>query len=242
MRLRNAWLGKALSKSFDFDAITIDQVTTAHEILVSLGFPPELVAIILDLAEYWCVQQYSRKTPFEMESGKSLFWLESSSLYLQTGPIRYGEGFDSLPLITPRKTIFRTSSRDRGAEMFDEDRGPYEKQYSWFDASIFRVDECWTGGNIIEPIHAVEKTAPEGFLRGATTAGGDDYTTYYLGNDPSALPSWLCKDGTRLVGGFKMVRNGEKQMWLLQRNRRASVDFVEHEIKWERERIDGIEE
>jgi hypothetical protein len=94
--------------SFDPNAITVSQINAAHLVLISLGIPPEIAVEILDLAEYWCKQSYSRKVPLYMETGISLDWLEYSCLYLQTEPLGFGDGFSDLSRVKPQKVTVNT--------------------------------------------------------------------------------------------------------------------------------------
>jgi hypothetical protein len=55
--------------------------------------------------------------------------------------------------------------------------------------------------------------------------------------DPHPLPHWFCRDGSKVLGGFKVVHNGEKQMWLLQRNRYQTFHYLEHTVVWKREDV-----
>jgi len=226
---------------FDPNAITIEEVYAAHVALVSYGFPSEIAAVILDFAEYWHQQRCSKKVPLKLYPSSDQFW-EVSSLYLQTPPIGRGEGLDKLPIIRPRKVVFRLASRDRNAHF---EGSSYENKQSWFDASIFREDESWAGDRQ-EPIHAFHAEAisvapfTELDQRQKELEPGDKLALSYRSHDPHRIPPWFCRQGSRLKGGFKIVQDGEKPMWLLQRNRHyyySAEGYLQHTIVWKREHI-----
>jgi hypothetical protein len=68
----------------------------------------------------------------------------------------------------------------------------------------------------------------------------DKLALYYRGHDPHTIPPRFCRHGSRLKGGFKIVQNGEKSMWLLQRNRHyyySGGGCLQHTIVWKGESI-----
>jgi hypothetical protein len=148
---------------FDPNAITASQTNAAHLALISLGLPPEIATNILDLAEYWCKQTFSRKVPIHLYTGITLDWLESSCLYLQTEPLGLGDNLPHLPLVKPQKVVFRIVSCDNDA-IFSSDRERpswrYYNNLSWFNGSIFREDESWAGKRRRDPMRAKRKVSP----------------------------------------------------------------------------------
>jgi hypothetical protein len=232
---------------FDPNEITIEEIYAAQATLVSFGLPPEIATIILDFAEYWHQQRCTKEVPLKLLS-RSLDFTEVSSLYLQTPSIGRGEGLDELSVVRPRKVVFRLTSQNINLHF---GRGLYENNRSWFDASIFREDESWTGGDRQEPIYALHLKA----ISAAPFAGidrdqeklepGDEFAIYYWGNDPFTLPPWFCQDGSKFPGGFKVIHNGEKPTWLLQRNRYmsdTSEGYLEHTVVWKREDVGELRE
>jgi hypothetical protein len=222
------------------DKLTMEEVYKACNILASLGLSLEIASMILNFAEYWPVQRFARNVPLSLEAGITLDYYESSALYLQTGPLGYGEGFDLLPLATPRKVAFRIVSKDSGSEL--DLAGTYKNESSWFDASIFREDESWTGNDKDrqEPIQALERGLMEdGVLetleqwgRGGAAMERGEVAMYYLGHNPHVPPRQLAPDGLNLTGGFKFVNNTH---WLVQRNLCAGREFLEHVVEWKSE-------
>jgi hypothetical protein len=58
----------------------------------------------------------------------------------------------------------------------------------------------------------------------------------YWANDPNSLPAWLRGDeADKFAGGWKLVKNGERFMWLVQQNRRGRKNLFEHKVEWTRE-------
>jgi hypothetical protein len=232
-------------KLFDPDAITVVEIFATRNALAALGLPIELVARILNFAEYWCVQHFSQTTPLHMGVGLAqvrpyrgynagLGTKEASSLYLQTGPIGYGEGLNNLSLAVPKKTIFRVVCRDEGENMEVGRIGTFLNHASWLDASIIREDESWTGGDREEPMILLMSRAPRDVLQNTEEYALGQGVMWYLGYDPFTFPEWLCRDGerTKLQGGFKIVPHGERLTWLLQRNRVSCMEYAEKSIEW----------
>jgi hypothetical protein len=232
-----------ISKKWNPDTITIDDIREVCEILLSRGLSLELAAMILNFAEYWQVQRFTRNVPLTLEAGFVLDYVEASALYLQTGPLGYGEGFDLLPAAIPRKVVFRIVSRDSGdRSCHSEVLGTYRNGASWIDASIFREDESWTGNDKDrqEPIHVLERgliedgmlDALEGWQRGGAAMKRGETAMYYLGHNPNKLPSQLSQGGPKIKGGFELVKN---KQWLVQRNLCGGEEFLEHRIEWKSE-------
>jgi hypothetical protein len=222
------------------DTITTDDIYKVCEILASLGLSLELAAMILNFAEYWQVQRFSRSVPLALEAGFVVDYVEASALYLQTGPVGYGDGFDLQPVATPRKVVFRIVSHDGGDRTsYRELLDTYQNGASWIDATIFREDESWTGSRQ-EPIHVLERgliedgmlDALEGWERGGAAMKRGETAIYYLGHNPNILPSQLSQGGPKMKGGFELVKNLK---WLVQRNRRGEKKFLEHTIEWKSE-------
>jgi hypothetical protein len=224
---------------FDPKAITVKEIYEAHRTLVSVSLPSELAAIILDFAEYWYRHSCKKKVSLRFGSGGP--FPEASSLYLQTPPLGNGEGFDDLPLVRPRKVIFHVVGCDHNPNRgYDH----YKNGRAWFDASIFREDKSWTDGPRHEPIYALHlkalSAAPAVVIDRAhrdrkKLEHGEEFAVYYRGTDPHTLPSWFCEDGTKVEGGFKVMPNGNKQTWLLQRY--ALGRELNRTIRWSRRAI-----
>jgi hypothetical protein len=219
--------------SFDPNAITISQIKSAYQALILLGMPSEIVSDILDLAQYWCKQSYSREESVDMGLVGRDF-PETSCLYLQTEPLGFGDGFNDIFRVRPQRVVFRISSSDNSLYLSYRD---YYNNLSWFSASIFRVDECWTHKRRWDPMTMIQRKSPTW-----RTEDGDVYWNHqrigvndlpvYCGEDPDTLPEWLCRDAPdKLRGGFKLVKNGERLMWVLQLNRRAE-GVSEYTIEW----------
>ena len=65
----------------------------------------------------------------------------------------------------------------------------------------------------------------------------------HQGIDPAVLPEWLCPDQDEFIrGGYKLVKNGSKLMWLLQQNLNGSSTMTEHTVEWTQEYQEGDEE
>ena len=230
----------SVPRKWDPDKATAEDIHNVRDILRTLGFPLEIVFMILNFAEYWYKQQFTRNVPLELEAGVSLSYYESSALYLQTGPLGYGDFFDLLPVARPSKVVFRIVSRDSGQG--SDFAGTYQHQTSWFDASIFREDESWTGNDKDrqEPIQVLERGLKEdGVLellenwgRGGAAMERGELAMWYVGHNPNVPPKQLAPDGINLIGGFKFVKNTH---WLIQRNLRAGEEFLEHKIEWKSE-------
>jgi hypothetical protein len=232
---------------FDPEAITIPQINAAYLALISLGLLPEIASEILNLAEYWCRQSYYRNVPLNMGSGSSLDLPQSSCLYLQTDPLGFGVLFSDLPRMKPQKVIFKIVSAD-SSDFFTREGPDYYNNGSWFDASIFREDESWVGKLRRDPMQMIPRVSPtwtytDGEPIGRRKKARDDYAVVYSWKDPSILPAWLCREEPdKLVGGFKLVKNGERLMWQLQRNRLASDTLFKHKVEWTRESRDEDQE
>jgi hypothetical protein len=224
------------------DAIIISQINAVQLVLISLGLPPEIATNILEFAEYWCKQSYNHKAPVKMCAELTGNWNECSCLYLQNEPLGFGTGLDDLPRMNPRKVVFTILSPDNGDYLNRENRG-YHNNRSWFDISIFREDESWVGNRRRDPMKTILKVSPtwyfaEGRILGKRTKRlretlGDNYALLYMGNDFSTLPQWLCRDQPdKLVGWFKLVKNKDRLIWVLQQNLLGSSTLLEHMVTW----------
>jgi len=109
---------------------------TPHDIgLVRSVFPlpPELVTLILDIAEYWA---YSKKT--RSHAG---YFPDANERYLESGPIEGGEF--SRPL---RRLVITTNSKDQGWSSYPKYHGTREHSWTWFELTL---DDGETGDEIV---------------------------------------------------------------------------------------------
>ncbi|KAJ7610741.1 hypothetical protein DFH06DRAFT_1345848 [Mycena polygramma] len=108
----------------------------ARDILLQF-FPPELVYIILDAAQYWVYATSLREQYARIDA--SVLHLDISLCYLVTAPIldgctHKGETIH-LRVVSVEFTMF---SRDRGGSDY-QDTYP---EYSWFEAAILRLSQA----------------------------------------------------------------------------------------------------
>jgi hypothetical protein len=144
-------------------SITIEDINAACECLVALKLPREIAGTVLDYAEYWCVQRFTRKAPVKLifVSNEEP---EVATMYLQTDPIGQGGAFDELDVLKPRRIVFRTVSGIGDAPGTSEYNyvGPGKCRTSWFDISVVREDESYAGdGSRQEPIYTLLKKSPD---------------------------------------------------------------------------------
>jgi hypothetical protein len=154
----------------------------------------QIADAILDLAEYWRKQHFSYEKPVDIASGMMGLPLpETSSLYRQTGPLGYDDGFDELPLVRLRKVVFRLVSREDSPCSLER-YGTYLSfgDNLWFDVSIYHEDESWTGGERQEPIHALVAAAPDQLIQEEHRG----LPLFYVGDDRETFPPWLCRTGS----------------------------------------------
>jgi hypothetical protein len=222
--------------SFDPNAITIPEIYEAHFALtVGLGLPSEITVDILDFAEYWYKQVFTRRIPARLEVPEgSATYEEVSCLYLETDRLGYGPQIQNVSIAKPRKVLFKIKSHDGGECGVP---GTYNNS-SWFDASIFRHDEAWTGKSRSSPMQVIKHYCPtwdigQGFCRGKRGQPEGDYALIHRGKNPAVLPKWLCPDQDETIRcGYKLVKNGNKLMWLLQQNHNGSSNIAEHTVEW----------
>jgi hypothetical protein len=221
--------------------VTIEDIFIARDMFRSIGLPLEIVSIIFNMAEYWCKQTYSRSTPLDMFV-RHLDVIDNTSLYLQTGPLGYGESFDELPYVHVWKVCFWLVSRDPSIGAPPGTEGTYRNAWSWFDASIFRPDKSWHSEDRIEPIQALREAVPDGYMLNIAEDERGESAMFYEWNTPYSFPLWFSPDGQKVAGGFQVVKNGEKQMWLLQRNIVSFWPFSEHGVEWTRDKVKEFKE
>jgi hypothetical protein len=222
-------------------AVPIEDIFLVRDMFLSIGLPLEIISRIFNLAEYWCKQTYIRNTPLDMFV-RHLDLIDNTSLYLQTGPLGYGEGFDELPYVRVWKVCFWLVSRDPTTSSSPGTRGTYLNASSWFDASIFRPDKSWPSADRIEPIQALKDAVPDGYMLNVAEDERGESAMFYEWNSPYDFPRWYSPDGQKVAGGFQVVKNGEKQMWLLQRNIISFRPFSEHGIEWTRDKLKEFKE
>jgi hypothetical protein len=225
--------------SFNPYAITAPQVDFVYSMLIWVGLTSDIATEILNLAEYWCIQSYNVKASFHMEAGTIEEDPEYSCLYLQTGPLGVGQSFDDYPSLKPQKVVFTVISSDKGYRYGGKKRG-YYNNFSWFDTCIFREDEAFVpslGNRRKDPMQVIPKASSSrrlrraGMFRKRLRLGNNDLLLYSR-KDPRILPRWLTRDKPdQIVGGFKLVKNGEKYGWMLQQNRMALEALFEHRIE-----------
>ncbi|QDS73669.1 hypothetical protein FKW77_002689 [Venturia effusa] len=112
---------------------------TRHEVyetsflLRQKGLPVELVAPILNHAEYWMRTAYGRHESISV--AQDFGGRGGDEEYLRTAPI----GDDGLTGLKPvRKVVFAVESRDQGWSSYPDDHGTYRGSWTWFEAR--RID------------------------------------------------------------------------------------------------------
>jgi hypothetical protein len=226
---------------------TAEQILEILEILSSFGVPTEIGSSILDYAEYWLPQKFISDIPVDLTAGGWSYYALNSALYLQTGPIGYGGGFDTIPYAKSRKVQFRLISCSKFGDM-DELNGTYEgTDMSFFEVSIFREDKSWTDPRM-EPVLSLDQEAWPQFEEPSYIHSVDAPKAYVIHYDHrDVLPLWLYRNRseseTKLVHGFEVVpNNNDKPMWWLQSNRVCWTEMMEHIIEWKDEFIEGTDE
>jgi hypothetical protein len=207
---------------FDPDRITLDQVNAAYEYLNKAGLPSEIALMILDYAEYWVYEHYTRSADLIANAMLGNNIHECASLYTHTTPLT--AQLDPVPLLKPRKVVFKLKSRDQGWSNNSEDHGTYRGSFSWFEATIFREDEEFQGQTRREPL--------EGLLLSGL---GSEVPRYQMSNTaPLFFVGRSPEQMMRVVkrNGYECRPNGDKLTWMLQRNIVANPRAVEHIIEW----------
>ena len=104
--------------------------------------------------------------------------------------------------LTDTRYIIKHTVKRQGTYTSDRD-------VSWFDISIFRQDESWTGGERQEPIHALVTEAWERFI---LPPEKEDDPKFMWADNPNTLTPWLYRNGSesKLVHGFEGVLNAGK--------------------------------
>jgi hypothetical protein len=209
-------------EQFDPTRITLSQATAAHEELVSTGLPPELALIVLDYAEYWVHEHFTRTARLWASAPNGATDPQCASLYTHTTPLT--STLDPIPLLKPRKVTFKLKSKDQGWSDNTEDHGTYKGSFSWFEAAIFLEDESFEGTTRREPL--------EGLLLSGVGSQVPQYQMasnaplFFVGNSPEDMMRTVKRNG------YECRRNGERLTWLLQRNRVASQEYLEHTVEW----------
>jgi hypothetical protein len=207
---------------FNPERITLDQVNAAYEHLNKAGLPSEIALMILDYAEYWVYEHYTRDAQLIANAmlGNSVH--ECASLYTHTTPLT--AELDPVPLLKPRKVVFKLKSRDQGWSNNPVDHGSYRGSHSWFEATIFREDEEFAGQTRREPL--------EGLLLSGLGSEVPRYQMsntaplFFVGSNPEQMMRIVKRNG------YECRQNGDKLTWMLQRNLVASMRAVEHIVEW----------
>lgn len=92
--------------------------------------PPELVTVILDLAEYWAYSQKIRSV-----AGR---FSDADQRYIQSEVIHGGEFLYPL-----RRLVITTNSKDQGWSSYPGDQGTRRNSWTWFELTL---DDGETGG------------------------------------------------------------------------------------------------
>jgi hypothetical protein len=155
-----------------------------------------------------------------------------------------GGKFKDVSIAKPRKVVFKIKSTDNAGDLGVP--GTYDNR-SWFDASIFREDEAWTGKSRSNPMQAIKHCCQTWDIGGGFCQGKPeddvDCALIHRGKDPAVLPKWLCPDQDEIIRyGYKLIKNGSKLMWLLQQNHNGSSTIAEHTVEWTHEYQEGDEE
>jgi hypothetical protein len=207
---------------FNPERITLDQVNAAYQLLSKAGLPSEIALMILDYAEYWVYEHYVREAKCIANAMLGNNVHECASLYTHTTPLTAQLG--PVPLLKPRKVVFKLKSRDQGWSNNTVDHGTYRGAQSWFEATIFREDEEFQGQTRREPLEGlllsgVESEVPR--YQMSNTA-----PLFFVGSNPEQMMRIVKRNG------YGCRPNGDKLTWMLQRNLVASTRAVEHTVEW----------
>ncbi|KAE9978359.1 hypothetical protein EG327_007429 [Venturia inaequalis] len=171
---------------------------TRHEVyetsflLRQTGLPVELVAPILNYAEYWMRTTYEREDRISVD--QDFGGQGGDERYLHTAPI----GADGLTGLKPvKKVVFVIESRDQGWSSYPDDHGTYRGSWTWFeakkgDSSILGDDE--DGGE----------------SEGASDGEQQDLHPDNDARDPAELPSQV--QGREIVRNIHAGKNWHKHI------------------------------
>ncbi|KAJ7080207.1 hypothetical protein B0H15DRAFT_953698 [Mycena belliarum] len=180
----------ATASSDEETELSMQDLVSARDSLL-LFCPPELVYLILDLAEYWACAIYTRSdedAPVEVSASSAPSY-NAALVYLNTGPILAAENDDSVRLKVVR-VAFTTVSHDQGW-CSDNIAGTYFG-HTWFEAAILRAQRGTVSEEVPGPEgrtrwpvqrnftastefreHSVVWNAGATAPQGSTTGGGD---------------------------------------------------------------------
>lgn len=89
--------------------IRVEDILEVRSDLHRTGIPLEVVDKVMDYAEYWYKQNFSRRTNLKISCGRTV---EVSTLYILTPPIGCHADLARFGASRPRRIEFRISSHD----------------------------------------------------------------------------------------------------------------------------------
>lgn len=209
---------------------TVASIQAARALLAARGLPLELADMVLERAEYWAVERAETDRVLSVASRPSLAdphrYDPAACPYLQTGPLGRGAGEGGLagaPFARCRKVVVRVRAKDQGWAS-EAEAGTYRGAFSWFDASVVRPVEA-EGEPSLSPLMTL-MAGP--FSAEHRNQNQVNWANFYLTTEPHREAHALGR------GGWRFVENEADGgvVWLVQRNKVAQRDFLEHTIEW----------
>jgi hypothetical protein len=247
--------------STPFGDILLSDVYAARALLTLKGVPVELADIILDYAEYWAVQRFTRPETLRLSAmDRHLPSNESSALFVETGPLgadmmdanfnthrqaQGDKGKEKAPFLQHRlpkcrKVVFTLRSRDQGWCSSASSVNTYHGSFSWFDATLLRPDSNYDGQrhSPFETL-ALDGQDPLGLTQAQTFSPEQRAA---LAINAGERPMFFLVENPESVvatlarGGWMYVPNEENDdgevTWLVQRNKTAAKHVIEHRVVW----------
>ncbi|KAF6760586.1 hypothetical protein DFP72DRAFT_882653 [Ephemerocybe angulata] len=117
---------------------------TVHDVLrtrcILLRFiPPELIDIILELAEYWACVMSNRSTQMLVKASTETEPTSEQNIYLQSARVPRGSRV--------RRVTFRVRSCDQGKSNNAKCRGTYKGTSSWFEVGVVEAPQELVASN-----------------------------------------------------------------------------------------------
>jgi hypothetical protein len=220
---------------------TAASVHAARAVLMARGLPPELADMVLQRAEYWPAERAETDRLLTVAPRPSLAAPHTvdpaACLYLQTGPLGLGRaasssGLADEPRARCRRVVFRIVAKDQGWASGGEARpGEYRGAFSWFEASVARADERRPSQELLNPLVTL-MAGPFGTEHGNQNLV--NWANFYHTTEPRVEAQALAR------GGWRFVERDGEVAWLVQRNKIAHQEFLEHTVEWRDD--DGLEE
>jgi hypothetical protein len=211
---------------------TVPAIHATRALLMARGLPTELADMVLERAEYWAVERAvtdREVTVFPRPSLTDPGTVDPAACpYLQTGPLGRGPGLENEPFAKCRRVVITVVSKDQGwASGGDAVSGTYRGAHSWFEASVVRADERRPSDELLSPLVTL-MAGP--LLSAHRNQSLDDRANFYHTTEPRGEAHALGR------GGWQFVELEEGEVaWLVQRNRVAHREFLEHTIQWDEE-------